>query len=120
VHRGARCVEGAGAGARRGELWRGGLQRAGLGRARLVWGAAGIGGGACEAALVRRRGVTRPGDVAVKSMATVTRVRDARRSDVAATSASRAVATSWPRLGRARSGHGEGIAREQKAWGFST
>jgi hypothetical protein len=90
-----RCVEGAGAGAHHRELRRGGLQRTGLGHTRLVWGAAGIGSGACEAALMRHRGVTRPGDVAVESMAM--RVGDARCSDVAATSALRAVATSWPR-----------------------
>jgi hypothetical protein len=91
VHCGAHCVEGAGAGARHGELWHGGLQHAGLGHTRLVWGVAGIGGGACKAALVRCRGVTQPGDVVVESMAT--RVGDARHSNVAATSASCAVAT---------------------------
>jgi hypothetical protein len=46
-------VEGTGAGAGRGELWRVGLECAGLGHMGLVWAQRGrVGGGTCEAALV--------------------------------------------------------------------
>ena len=81
---------------------RGGARETGEPRASCgaLWGLV-VSDGACEGALVGRRGVARPGDVAAESRPAAWRRGSsggARRSGVAGTSASRVVARWWPCL----------------------